>query len=66
MKRNTLPTPSQREWITNKDVVIRFGFSPRMMERLRKTAAIHFYKIGKTIIYDRKDIDKLVTKNKII
>lgn len=67
MKSKSLRTsPSSKDWITNKEVCLRFGFSPRMMERLRNTYQIHFSKLGKTIIYDRKDIDKLIISNQVV
>lgn len=70
MKSKSLRTsPSDQlhiKWLTTERACDYLGVSRDFFENLRKEALLSFYKVGRTIFYHIEDIDRLITKSKVI
>lgn len=55
-----------KRWLSSSEAQAYLGMGPDFFNRLRKSAKIHFYLVGKSYFYDIDDIDKLITSNKVI
>lgn len=54
------------KWLTTERACDYLGVSRDFLDNLRDNAEIAFYKVGRTIFYLVEDIDKLITKNRVI
>lgn len=59
-------TPIEKLFLTNKEAQAYLGVSPDFLKDLRSNARISYSKVGKMIWYEKKDLDNLVKKAKVI
>jgi hypothetical protein len=59
---NLTPT---RKWIKSAEVRELLGISPGTLQNLRDNGSLPYTKVGGTIFYDIKDIQKMISKNKV-
>ena len=52
-------------WYTTPDAMLYLGVSRRWLERARTSAKLHYYKVGGTVFYSRRDLDRLIERNKV-
>lgn len=62
----TSPSELSVKWLTTERACDYLGVSRDFLENLRDKAELSFYKVGKTIFYDIKEIDKVILKHKVI
>ncbi|MBQ0074640.1 MAG: helix-turn-helix domain-containing protein [Prevotella sp.] len=55
-----------KRWLSNPEAQKYLGVSAEFMKDLREQAKIHWYKRGKTIWYEIKDLDSFVLKGKVV
>lgn len=55
-----------KRWLSNEEAQKYLGVSKDFMKNLRDSARIHFYKVGKTVWYELKDLDNLVLKAQVV
>lgn len=53
----------EKTWLSSKEAQKYLGMGEDFFRKLRQEAKIHYYRIGRNIIYAKKDIDELVMKN---
>lgn len=58
--------PADKIWLSNAEAQKYLGMSQSFFKRLRLNGLLPFYKLGGAIFYQKKDIDRLLTKNRII
>ena len=56
---------SNKRWYTNAEAMEYLGVGCAVLTNARNNAELPFYKRGKTIWYDKKDLDKFVTSGKV-
>ena len=56
----------EKLFLTNKEAQAYLGVSPDFLKDLRSNARISYSKVGKMIWYEKKDLDNLVRKAKVI
>lgn len=61
-----MKTTIDKTWFTTDNAMEYLGVSRRWLERARTTAKLKFYKVGGTVFYAKKDLDRMVEKNKVI
>lgn len=66
MRQVTMPSGVERRWFTTDNAMKYLGVSRRWLERAREKASLKYYKVGGTIFYSKKDLDRMVEKNKVI
>ena len=59
-------TSIEKLFLTNKEAQAYLGVSPDFLKDLRSNARISYSKVGKMIWYEKKDLDNLVKKAKVI
>lgn len=59
-------TQVEKLFLTNKEAQAYLGVSPDFLKDLRSNARISYSKVGKMIWYEKKDLDNLVRKAKVI
>lgn len=59
---NLTPT---KKWIKSAEVRELLGISPGTLQNLRDNGSLPYTKVGGTIFYDIKDIQKMISKNKV-
>lgn len=62
----TTVIPVERVWLTNRDAQSYLGVSPDFLKRLRAEARIPFYKVGGTVFYRKRDIDRIVERGRVV
>ena len=61
-----MKTTIDKTWFTTDNAMEYLGVSRRWLERAREKASLKYYKVGGTIFYSKKDLDRMVEKNKVI
>lgn len=56
----------EKIWLTNKDAQEYLSVSVDFMKKLRRNGKLSFYKLGGMVFYLKKDIDRLIQKNRVI
>ena len=56
----------QKRWLSQSEAMQYLGKTRGFFDNLRNNALLPYYQVGKSIFYDIRDIDKLITKNKVI
>lgn len=66
---NKIKTTKVREldkvWLSNKEACAYLGVPPVTMKRLRATASVRFYKVGRLVFYSKSELDEMVEKGKV-
>jgi hypothetical protein len=58
------PASEERKWLKSHQVQRMLGISPGTLQTLRINGTIPYTKVGGTIFYDKKDIDRIMENNK--
>ncbi|WP_430815896.1 helix-turn-helix domain-containing protein [Carboxylicivirga sp. RSCT41] len=59
---NLTPT---KKWIKSAEVRKILGISPGTLQNMRDNGTLPYTKVGGTLFYDIKDIQKMLNKNKV-
>lgn len=62
----TTVTPVERVWFTNRDAQSYLGVSLDFLKRLRSEGRLPFYKVGGTVFYRKRDIDRLLERSRVV
>ena len=62
---NTTVTPVDKIWLSNHEAQKYLGVGPDFFKRLRQRGELSFYKVGSTVIYRKRDIDRLVEHGRV-
>lgn len=55
-----------KRWLNTSEATKYLGCKPTFLKNLRASGQLHFYKVGGLVLYEVKDLDKLVIKNKVV
>lgn len=55
-----------KRWLNSEEAARYLGCKDRLLQYLRSSGKIRFYKLGGLVLYDINDIDRLILKNKVI
>lgn len=55
-----------KRWMSQPEAQRYLGKKPGFFQNLRDSGRLPYYKVGKSIFYNIKDIDKLITSNRVI
>lgn len=58
--------PVEKMWLSNAEAQAYLGMGADFLKDLRQNAKISFYKVSHSIFYKKTDIDKLITKGRVI
>ena len=58
-------TQIEKIWLSNKEAQAYLGVGMDFFKNLRSSGSISFFKVGTTIIYRKRDIDKKKKKNRV-
>ena len=58
--------PLEKRFLSSKEAQAYLGMSDEFFTRLRNKCKIHYYRIGRCVFYEKKDLDELVLTNKVI
>ncbi|WP_284653199.1 helix-turn-helix domain-containing protein [Flavobacterium terrisoli] len=58
-------TEQPKQWLKSKEVRKLLNISPGTLQTLRINKTLSYTKIGETIFYAQKDIDKILEENKV-
>lgn len=64
MNKSTV-IPVERIWFTNRDAQSYLGVSLDFLKRLRAQGRLSFYKVGGTVFYRKRDIDRLLSSSRV-
>ena len=64
MKQATV-TQIEKIWLSNKEAQAYLGVGMDFFKNLRSSGRISFFKVGTTVFYRKRDIDKLIEKNRV-
>lgn len=64
MKQATV-TQIEKIWLSNKEAQAYLGVGMDFLKNLRSSGRIPFFKVGNTVLYRKRDIDKLIEKNRV-
>ena len=56
----------ERLWFTRKDAADYLGVSVELIKRLNQKGKLGYSKVGGLVFISKSDIDKLLTKSKVI
>lgn len=56
----------EKVWLSNAEAQKYLGVSESFLKRLRLNGKMSFYKLGGKVFYKKADIDRLVTKGRVI
>lgn len=57
--------PGPKKWIKSAEVRELLNISPGTLQNLRDTGELPFTKVGGIIFYETKEIQKMISKNKV-
>lgn len=63
--KTTTVTPLEKCWLSNKEAQKYLGAGPDFFKRLRTMALLPFYKVGATVFYRKRDIDRLIERGRV-
>lgn len=56
----------EKRWLTTTEAGKYLGFANHVTQReWRDTGQLRYYQVGRTILYDKADLDKFVEKHRI-
>lgn len=58
--------PVEKMWLSNAEAQAYLGMGAKFLKDLRQQAKIPFYKIAHSVFYKKSDIDRLITKGRVI
>lgn len=58
-------TQIEKIWLSNKEAQVYLGVGMDFLKNLRSSGRISFFKVGTTVFYRKRDIDKLIEKNRV-
>ena len=61
MKQATV-TQIEKIWLSNKEAQAYLGVGMDFFKNLRSSGRISFFKVGTTVFYRKRDIDRLIEK----
>ena len=64
MKQATV-TQIEKIWLSNKEAQVYLGVGMDFLKKLRSSGRISFFKVGTTVFYRKRDIDRLIEKNRV-
>lgn len=64
MKQATV-TQIEKIWLSNKEAQACLGVGMDFLKNLRSSGRIPFFKVGNTVLYRKRDIDRLIEKNRV-
>jgi excisionase family DNA binding protein len=56
----------EKQWFTTKDAMKYLGMSRDFFDGLRKSAEITYYQVGRIVFFNKHDLDKFMTKHKVV
>lgn len=56
----------EKVWLSNTETQRYLGVSQAFLKRLRQNGAVPFYKVGGKVFYRKRDIDRLVTRGRVV
>jgi hypothetical protein len=64
--RTARTTELAKVWMSNAEAQKYLGVGAAFLKNLRATARLPFYKVGNTVFYKVTDLDRLVSRGKVI
>lgn len=58
-------TQIEKIWLSNKEAQAYLGVGIDFLKNLRSSGRISFFKVGTTVFYRKRDIDRLIEKNRV-
>ena len=58
-------TQIEKIWLSNKEAQAYLGVGMDFFKNLRSSGRISFFKVGTTVFYRKRDIDRLIEKNRV-
>lgn len=58
--------PLEKRFLSSKEAQAYLGMSDDFFTRLRNEAKIHYFRVGRCVFYEKKDLDELILRNKVI
>lgn len=55
----------EKIWLSNKEAQAYLGVGMDFFKNLRSSGRISFFKVGTTVFYRKRDIDRLVEANRV-
>ena len=65
MKQATV-TQIEKIWLSNKEAQVYLGVGMDFLKNLRSSGRISFFKVGTTVFYRKRDIDRLMRKTEYV
>lgn len=56
----------EKRFLSSKEAQAYLGMSDDFFVRLRNEAKLHFYRVGRCVFYEKRDLDELILSNKVI
>lgn len=65
MNKTTICDLSTKKWLNLQEAIAYLGFGSKgLFQEWRETGKLPYYKVGKMIVYKRKDIDDFIQTHK--
>ncbi len=64
MKQATV-TAIEKIWLSNKEAQAYLGVGMEFFKSLRSSGQLPYSKVGKTVFYRKRDIDRLIAANRV-
>lgn len=55
-----------KRWLSQSEAMRYLGKTRGFFDNLRNNGLLHYYQVGKSIFYDIRDLDKLITSNRVV
>lgn len=59
-------TQTEKVWLSNKEAQAYLGVGLDFFKAIRREGTMPFYKVGKTVFYRKRDIDRLIERGRQI
>ena len=56
----------EKKWMSNSEAQAYLGVSAGFLANLRDTAKLSYYKVGKSLFYKVRDLDRLIERNRVL
>lgn len=64
--KQTVVTSVDKVWLSNKEAQTYLGVGMDFFKSLRASGQLSFFKVGRTVFYRKRDIDRLIEKNRVV
>lgn len=56
----------EKKWLSTDELIYYLGVKPDFVKKLRQAGEIPYSRIGRTLFYPIKEVDKLIRRNYVI